>query len=263
MNEAWKQHIQPILDSWQWDNFSWVWEPFLKKYPEFNAEQRTQVEDAILVSAFDLSDEKLAIKALAIAGNLHRMRLATGRFSELMKTELRKQLQTIPIDRPVSRDYVFAFSTFGIKESAPVIKSIIRSLEKARLTNSPSLSEENYRELFRACCLSLLLQGDAEAESFFAIWIENDLRASDQNQDGGRMRSSTDLVNFWKHIGISGFRKIVAVLQGWQKESLAVAIPVLRQAAERISFQSGRDKQEYINLIGKLEKQAAANVTFQ
>ncbi len=95
MNESWKTHIQPILNSMQRDHFTWIWEPFLKKYPKFNDEQRIQVENALAFTAFDLSDEKLAIKALSIAQTLYINHLSTSRLSELIKNGLREQVQTL------------------------------------------------------------------------------------------------------------------------------------------------------------------------
>ena len=71
MNEAWKEHIQPIIDSYRGGNFSFIWDPIVERYPRLRKGQRTQVEDALVACAFDSSDDELAGNALAIARTLH------------------------------------------------------------------------------------------------------------------------------------------------------------------------------------------------
>src|SRR4030095_4675044 len=145
MNDSWKKHIQPILDSWQhWDNYSWVWDPFLANYPKFNDEQRIQVEDALVGSAFDASDEDLAIKALGIAETLYTNDLATSRLSDLFRSELRKQLRILEIDHKIAQYYILAFSTFEVREAVPFIKSTIEHLEKARRENILDENNDSY-----------------------------------------------------------------------------------------------------------------------
>jgi len=158
MNESWDKHIQPILDSWEWDHFSWVWDPFLAKYPKFNAEQQIQVEDALVTCAFDISNEELAIKALSIAEILKTNRLISQRLSELMRAELRKQFEVPRLESDISYYYVLAFSSFQLVESVPHIKSIIERLDKMRIENTISEndgSRHSYKELMRACVISL------------------------------------------------------------------------------------------------------------
>lgn len=159
MNTSWKTHIQPILDSWQWDHFSWIWDPFLEKYPKFNDKQRIQVEDALAVTAFDTSDEKLAIKALSIAETLYTSHLATSRLSELIKDGLREQVQTLKIDSDTTYYYIVASSFFGVIEAIPFIKSIAERIEKMNTDNNIDKISDNthsYQQWLEACSAALL-----------------------------------------------------------------------------------------------------------
>ena len=158
MNASWDKHIQPILDSWEWDHFSWVWDPFLAKYPKFSAEQRTQVEDALVTCAFDMSNEESAIKAVGIAEILHTNRLASDRLSELMREQLRKQFEVLRLESDMPYYYILAFSSFHLVESVPQIKSVIKQLEKLRSQNIIAEidgTRHSYKELMRACVISL------------------------------------------------------------------------------------------------------------
>ena len=158
INDAWRKHIKPILDSWEWDNYSWVWEPFFAKYPNLSDEQRTQVEDALAMTAFDRSNEKLAIKALSIAEELHRSNLASPRLSELFRGELRKQFARLQSESEMPYYYILAFSSFQLVDSIPHIKLSIGRLEKMR-ADSAIAEDDNtrrsYKELMRACVISL------------------------------------------------------------------------------------------------------------
>jgi hypothetical protein len=252
MNEAWTKHIQPILDSSRHDNFNWIWDPFLIQFPKFRSEQRTQVEDALETCAFDYSDEELAIKALGIAEILHRSKLTSKKFSKHMRDGLRKYAHTSHIDQVSSKYYIFAFSTFEVKEAIPYIKSVMRPLQEGWPENPIYLNERNHQELFRACCISLLRLGESEAKSFLALFIENDLRMTAIGADRA-MWGLTDLGNFWDQFGIRGFRKLTAGVQVWQKENLVSVLPQLKQTTERIHYRSDREKQEVIKLIGDLE----------
>lgn len=159
MNEAWKRHIQPILDSWQWDHFSWVWDPFLEKYPNFSDEQRLQLEDALAITAFDTSDEKLAISALSIAETLYTSHLATSRLSELIKNGLREQIQALRIDSDATYYYIVASSFWGVTEAIPFIKSIAEQIEKMNADNkieTISHTTHNYKQWLEACSAALL-----------------------------------------------------------------------------------------------------------
>ncbi len=159
MNDAWKNYIQPILDSWQWDHFSWVWDPFLEKYPKFNDEQRTQVENALAITAFDTSDEKLAVKALSIAETLFTSRLATSRLSELIRNGLREQVQTLKTDSFTTYYYIMSSSFFGVIEAIPFIKSIAEQLEKMKANNDFDTIINNthsYQQWLEACSAALL-----------------------------------------------------------------------------------------------------------
>jgi hypothetical protein len=158
MNESWNKHIQPILDSWEWDHFSSVWDPFLAKYPKFSAEQRMQVENALVTCAFDINNEKLAIKALGIAEILQTNHFATQRLLELMRGEFRKQFEALRLESDMSYYYILAFSSFQLVESIPYLKSVVEQLEKSRVENILAENDgtrHSYKELMRACVISL------------------------------------------------------------------------------------------------------------
>lgn len=257
MNGSWKKHIKPVLDSWEWDNYSWVWEPFTAKYPNFSNEQRTQVEDALVVTAFDNGNEKLAIKALSIAEALHMAPFATPRLSELFKSELRKQLEMLQVEREISNHYVFAFVTFGLKEAIPFLKSKIDSLEGAKLETLPAESKDLHRKLFRACCLSLLQLKDDDAISFFVRNLEYDLqiKALVPNLSSWGF---VDLINFWRYIGMDGVKTITTSMQVWQKDRLALALPELIMVSEKIHYNNTEEKQVVKALIEDLQNRIAA-----
>jgi hypothetical protein len=159
MNDSWNKHIQPILDSWQWDNFSWVWEPFLEKYPNFNVEQQTLVENAIAITAFDTNDEKLAIKALSIAETLYTSHLATQRLSELIRDGLREKVRILKIESAATSYYITASSFFGVTESIPYIRSVIEQIEKMKTESNldeNSAQWQSYQGLLQVCSAALL-----------------------------------------------------------------------------------------------------------
>jgi hypothetical protein len=149
MNEAWNKHIQPILDSWQWDHFSWVWDPFYAKYPKFSDEQKALVDEALATCAFDASDEESATKALGIAGFLQNNHLATHRLSELMKNGLRDKISALDANSALTFDYVVAFKFFGIKEAIPCIQQLVLQMEErnvnGRLDERPSPQSHTFR----------------------------------------------------------------------------------------------------------------------
>lgn len=155
-NEAWKKHIQPILDSWQhWDNYSWVWDPFYEKYPNFSAEQKAQVDDALVTCAFDTTNEESATKALGIAGFLQTNHLASSRLIELMRNGLRDQISSLNPDSVLTFDYVVAFNFFGVKEAIPYLQELVMQLEKSRVNGNlderPSPRSHTFRQLIKAC----------------------------------------------------------------------------------------------------------------
>lgn len=152
MNESWNKHIQPILDSWQhWDNYSWVWDPFYEKYPKFSAEQRAQVDDALVTCAFDSTHEVSATKAFAIAGFLQNNNLATQRLSKLMTNGLRERMSTLDVNSVLTFDYVAAFKFFGVKEAIPYIEQLVLQLEERKknggLDERPSPHSYTFRQI--------------------------------------------------------------------------------------------------------------------
>jgi len=252
MNEAWEKHIQPIINSPGFEHSNWIWDPFLKKYPEFGKKQRIQVEDTLLFYSFDSSDEDLTIKSLGIAGILQDSKIASKRFSSKMKDGLRKYARNIHINQPLLRYYVFAFASFDVKEAIPSIKSIVQPLKEGAPENPFYLDERRYQELFRACCISLLKLRDNEAKSLFTFFILNDARMMAVSPDRA-MWGFTDLASFWKYIGVSGFKEIVAVFQTWQKEYVAIILPNLKQKTDHMRYQSDKEKQEVFRLVEGLE----------
>ena len=151
MNEAWKKHIQPILDSWQWDHFSWVWDPFYTKYPKFSEEQKEQVDHALATCAFDESNEKSAIKALGIAGFLQNNHLVSQRLSDLIKDGLREKITSLEVDSVLTIDYVIACKFFGIKEAIPYLQRLVLQIEERKANGSldekPFPKSHTYREM--------------------------------------------------------------------------------------------------------------------
>jgi hypothetical protein len=154
-NASWKKHIQPILDSWQhWDNYSWVWDPFYEKYPNFSVEQKIQVDDALVTCAFDTTNEESATKALGIAGFLQTNHLASSRLTELMNG-LRDQASSLDPYSALTFDYVVAFNFFGVKEALPYLQELAMQLEKSTVNGSlderSSPRSHTFRELIKAC----------------------------------------------------------------------------------------------------------------
>ncbi|HVM72931.1 MAG TPA: hypothetical protein VMT91_14300 [Anaerolineales bacterium] len=152
MNESWNKHIQPILDAWQhWDNFSWVWDPFFERYPKFSAEQKAQVDDALVTCAFDTTNEKSAIKALGIAGFLQNNRLASPRLIERMKNGLRDQVSLLDANSDLTFDYVVAIDFFEVKEAIPYIQKMVLQLEERKANGSlderPSPHSHTFRDM--------------------------------------------------------------------------------------------------------------------
>lgn len=252
MNEAWAEHIQPIINSSGFDHAQWIWDPFLKKYPEFKSEQRIQVEDTLLSYSFDSTAEDLTIKALGIAEALYNSKIASKRFSSKMKAGLRKHAQNIHMDQPALRYYIFAFATFGVKEAIPNIKLIMHRLQKGLPESPIYLEERSHQELFRACCLSLLKLGDSEAKSLLVAFIVNDIRLRAVSP-ARAMWGLADLAIFWDHIGVSGFKEIVESLQTWQNKYLVIVLPQLKHRIELMRFRSAREKQKVMTLVRDLE----------
>ena len=155
-NESWNKYIQPILDSWQhWDNYSWVWDPFYEKYPKFSAEQRAEVDDALVTCAFDSTKEKSATRAFGIAGFLQTNQLASSRLAELMRKGLRDRVSSLDPDSALTFDYVVAFNFFEVKEAIPHLHELILQLEKKKVNGSlderPSPRSHTFRQLIEAC----------------------------------------------------------------------------------------------------------------
>ncbi len=154
MNESWDKHIQPILDSWQhWDNYSWVWDPFYEKYPEFSSEQRAEVDDALVACAFDVSHPESATKAFGIAGFLQTNHLASPKLTEGMKNGLRERVSSLDPDSPLTFDYVVALKFFEVKEAVPYLHELVMQLEKRNdsLDERPSPHSHTFRQLLNAC----------------------------------------------------------------------------------------------------------------
>jgi hypothetical protein len=156
MNESWKKHIQPILDSWQhWDHFSWVWDPFIEKYPKLSPEVQAQVDDALSACAFDVSHEEEAIQALGIAEALFFNHLASQNLIESIRSGLRDQLSSLDINAVITFYYVTGYSTFGIKEAIPAIQQLVVQLEDKNVSGSlderPAPHSHTFRELLEAC----------------------------------------------------------------------------------------------------------------
>ena len=254
MHEAWNQHIQPVLDASPGDNFSWVWDPFIKHYPTFSAEQRTSVENALVTCAFDRADEDVAVRALAIAEELHRHHLTSPRLSSLMRDALRKHARTLSVDKPTAHYYVFAYSTFELKEAVPSIKSMIHTLESARLQDPLEETKPSYQTLLRACCVSLLLLGDRDAHSLMTLMIEHEFRMRARLKSLSTISTASDLRFFWDQIGVRGIRTFTTILQGWEQEKLASATLLLKEAAKGIPYRTGREERQVAGLIAQLER---------
>lgn len=256
MKEAWEKYIQPIINSPGFEHSNWIWDPFLKKYPELGNEQRIQVEDALLFYSFDSADEDLTIKSLGIADILQDSKIASKRFSSKMRDGLRKYARNIQINQPLLCYYIFAFASFDVKEAIPSIKSILQPLEEGAPENPFYLNERRYQELFRACCTSLLKLGDNEAKPLFTSFILNDARMMAISPDRA-MGGFTDLASFWNYIGVSGFKEIATVLQTWRKEHVAIILPNLKQKTDNMRYQSNKEKQEVFRLVEGLEHYVA------
>jgi hypothetical protein len=156
MNESWQKYIQPILDSWKhWDNYSWVWDPFAEAYPNFSPEQKAEVDDALVTSAFDATHEKSAAKAFAIAGFLQNNHLASSKLTERMRNGLRDQVSLLNPDSPLSFEYVVAFNFFNVKEAIPYLQELVLQLEKRGANGGfderPAPHAHTFGELMNAC----------------------------------------------------------------------------------------------------------------
>ena len=180
MGEAWNKHIQPILDTSINDHFSFVWDPFLKEYPKLSTKKRTQLEDALLESAFE-DDRNIAVKALTIIEILYSSKLSSARLFNLAANKLREYISALNIDTGVSYYYILAFSNLEVKEAIPLLESFIDELQDRRarraIPDDDSDNKEdyryNYKDMMWACCLSLArLIPDEKLKWLEVFWKE-------------------------------------------------------------------------------------------
>ena len=121
MSISWNKHLQPIIDAWKWDHFSWIWEPFIDRYPRLDEQQRIDIEDALVENIFE-GDTDFAIKSLGIAEQLYRQGLSSNRLTNFMKGKLREKIDYLNLKDELSYYYILAFSTFEISEAVSYIK---------------------------------------------------------------------------------------------------------------------------------------------
>jgi hypothetical protein len=254
MKDAWNEHVQPVLDSWRWDNFSWVWDPFFYHYPRFGIEQRTAVEDALVTSAFNIGDDDIAVKALVIAEELHRAQLATPRLSQLMRDALLRHVQTLGPGQETAHYYIFACSTFQLKAAAPFIRSIMASLERTSTQDPLEETKEWYPALLRACCLSLLFLGEEDGGALLTPMIRYELRMKAGSRSGYDGWTATDLANFWDRIGLNGLQKLAAALHTLNKEELPAASELLSKAALSIRYRTRGEERRVRDIIEELQR---------
>jgi hypothetical protein len=252
MKEAWDEHIQPVLDSYRWDNFSSIADPFLESYPQFMTNQKIEIEDTLIRCAFNDSDGEMAQKALTIAEALHTSQLATGGLARLMRVELRKQLDTLDMNRDIAKDYVLAFSTFGLTEAVPFIQVLVDTLSEVMMPVESDELEASYRALLRVCCLSLRRLMEERAGECIAILVDHDLRLNTLTTTELHNLSPERIINSWDHLGLSGLRSITGLFHGMQADQRLRAIPLLEEAARGIDFQSDRERQEVMDLVDGL-----------
>ena len=151
MNKQWEKHIQPILDSHQWHNFSWVWDPFINNYQKYSLSKRRKIDEALVDCAFDPSSDELAIKAVGIAEMLHSTGISSRWLSIMMRRGLIEQLADFTTENQKSRYYVSACVGFGLKQAIPDIKSIIESLEADLSNNDLDKAKDSYFSLLNTC----------------------------------------------------------------------------------------------------------------
>jgi len=204
MKDVWDQHIQPLLETYQGDNLSFIGIPFLERFRKLTGNQRIEVEDTLVRCAFDASDDETVRKALTIVEALHTSQLATGGLTSLMRNQLRNQLGTLDMTRDITKDYVFALSAFGLTEAVPSIRTLAASASEGLMSGHIDEADVANRSLLHACCLSLQRLGDDRAEEFVAILVEHDLRMKNLTTSELDSLSPERIVNSWDHLGSSG-----------------------------------------------------------
>lgn len=256
MGELWDKYIQPVLDSWhRWDNYSWVWEPFLENYPKFDDLQRTNVEIALVESAFD-PNQKLAIKALSIVETLYRQKLSSGKLIERMTDRLRNQIILINLNDEISPYYIFAFSTFGMIEAVPFIKSVLSDLEKTIDNIDNEGKKDNYESMLWACCMSLSTLNPEEAKPSLSLLLEYDKRMGFLPQFGQEFTYSgltcRALLNQWGNVGINGLEAILLSARDWTEEQRNQIFILVTNTIQRNYKISPEEKQEAQKLAKKI-----------
>ena len=252
MKEAWDKHIEPLLETNQRDNLSFIGVPFLERFLKLTGNQRIEVEDTLVHCAFDASDDETVRKALTIAEALHTSQLATGGLTSLMRNELRNQLGTLDMNRDITKDYVFALSAFGLTEAVPSIRTLAASVSEGLMSGDIDEAEVSNRSLLRACCLSLKRMGDDRVDEFVAILVEHDLRMSNLTTSELHSLSPERIVNSWDHLGSSGVRSITGLFHGMRADQRSRAMPLLEEATRGIDFHSDQERQEVMDLVDGL-----------
>ncbi len=155
MNKQWEKHIQPILDSHEWHNFSWVWDPFIRNYKKYSSSQCRKIDEALVDCAFDPASDELAIKAVGIAEMLHSTGISSRWLSIMMRRGLKDQLANFTIEDNKSRYYVSACVMYELKSTIPDIKSIIESLEADQSNSNLEKANDSYFSLLNTCYRAL------------------------------------------------------------------------------------------------------------
>jgi hypothetical protein len=252
MKEAWDEHIQPVLDSYRWEDSSSIADPFLKSYRQFTRQEKIEIEDTLVRCAFDVSKNERAKKALTIVEALHTSQLATGGLARLMRDELRKQIDTLDIHQDITKDYVFAYSTFGLTEAIPSIRILVSMLDEALKSVEKDESEASYRALLRVICLSLRRLRDEKVEECVAILVKHDLRMNCLTTSELHSLSPESIVNAWDDLGPDTLRGITGIYQRLQADQRSKALSLLGGTIGDIDFDSDRARQEAMDLVDGL-----------
>ena len=212
--------MQPIIDAWKWDHFSWIWEPFIAKYPKLDEQQRIDIEDALVENIFE-GDTDFALKSLGIAEQLYRQGLSSNRPTSLVKVQLSKQIDCLNLNNELSYYYILAFSTYEILEAIPYLKGIIAELERQRengnLDESKTEDYSSYNNLLWAACIALLQLRSKDAWPLMFHMLDHDRRMGKISQQKEKGLTSTAITNFWEYIGVKGLRAIIKQCHDWSE----------------------------------------------
>lgn len=254
MEEAWEKRILPLLDPHNGNNLPLSEGQFLARYPRLMERQRIEVEDTLVRCAFDLSNDELAGKALALAVALHRSQLATGGLARLMRAELRKKLPTLDMGRPITREYVFACGAFGLTEAVPSIRALATDVGQSLTSDRSEGAGDSDRALLRACCLSLRRLGDDQVQGSVAILVEYDLGRNTLTTPELGSLSPESIVGSRDLPAFGALRGIVGFFHELEAHQRSRAMQLLDQAARGISSLSDREREEVLRLIGDLKR---------